>query len=367
MFRHKLRRITTLATGLATTAIGLVAVGGENDLYTDVQAGSVFSAGDSSKGTESTETPRITRRITSLEQLAQLVRDASFDPKTTAGRSVTTLKSLEPWLFPVSVTLSDDEQHLQICVALGAIADKQKTEASKLLALLEANKRRKAAKFGFNTERSRTELLGQLRNDGVTAELLRDEINRLALVAKESEFLWQIEPARLQAKTDSDLTIPESAVRIEVVPPVAFSANGAASPAAGDATTITDSGTVASTSPPTGPAASIVTPAVTPSPASGTAIQSSAFTGRWSASRAANEAFAILFGADGSFVLISIKDSKQARSSGKFSVSGSQLTLEATDGTRLNGTVQMKSATEFSYQPISSTGAVAAFDFRKSL
>ena len=367
MFRNKLRRITTLATGLATTALGLVAVAGENDLYSDVQTSSVFSAGDSSKGTESTETPRITRRITSLEQLAQLVRDASFEPKTTTDRTVTTSKSLEPWLFPVSVTLSDDEQYVQICVALGAIADKRKTEASKLLALLEANKRQKTAKFGFNTERSRTELLGQLRNDGVTAELLRDEINQLASVAKESEALWQIEPARLQAKTDTSLTIPESAVRLEVLTPVAAPGNGATPPEAGNATTNIDSGTATATSPPTNPASPVVTNAATPSSASGTAIQSSSFTGRWSASRAANEAFAILFVADGSFVLVSIKDGKQAKSSGKFSVAGSQLTLEGTDGTRLSGTVEMKSATEFSYQPISTTGAVAAFNFRKSL
>ncbi len=367
MFRHKLRRITTLATGFAATAFGFAAVAVENDLYSDVQAGSVFSAGDSSKGTESTETPRIGRRITSLEQLAQLVRDASFDPKTTAGRSVTTSKSLEPWLFPVSVTLSDDEQYLQICVALGAIADKQKTDAVKLLALLEANKRLKTAKFGFNTDRSRTELLGQLRNDGVTAEMLRDEINRLALAAKESEALWQIEATPIQSKTDSSLTNPESAVRIVAAEPVASSGNGATPPSAGNAATITDPGTVTTTSPSSNPAASGVTPAAAPSANSGTVVQSSALTGRWSASRAANEAFALRFDANGSFVLVSIKDSKQGKSSGKFSINGSQLTLEGTDGTRLTGTVEMKSASEFSFQPTATIGTVAAFNFRKSL
>ena len=124
MFKNKLKKITELATGLAAAAVGLIGVAGEKDLYSDVRAGSVFAAGDSSKAADSVETPRITRRITSLEQLAQLVRDANFESKTAEARTVTTTKSLEPWLFPVSVTLSDDEQTLQIDVALGAVSDR---------------------------------------------------------------------------------------------------------------------------------------------------------------------------------------------------------------------------------------------------
>ena len=366
MFRNKLRKIARLATGLATTAIGFVSLAGENDLYSEVQTGSVFTTTDSSKGTESTETTRIARRITSLEQLSQLVRDASLEAKTAEGRSVTTSKTLEPWLFPVSITLSDDERHLQLCVVLGTVANKQKVDAGKLLALLEANKRQPSAKFGFNPALSRTELLAQIRNDGVTAEVIRDEINRLTLIAKESESLWQIEPARTLSKTDSATTVPEAAVRLEATSPVVTSSNSPASAAAGNVASTVNTGSTTPASIAINPATPAVTPSDSSTTTNNTVVQSSAFTGRWSASRASNEAFAILFDANDSFVLVSIKDGKQAKSSGKFAVSGAQLTLEGTDGVRLSGTVQMKSATEFSFQPSSTTGTIAAFNFRKS-
>ena len=367
MFKNKLRKIAEFATGLATTAVGIVSLTGENDLYSEVQTGRVFTTIDSSKGTDSTETPRVARRITSLEQLSQLVRDASFAVKTAEGRSVTTSKTLEPWLFPVSVILSDDERHLQICVALGAVADKQKVDGGKLLALLEANKLQTDAKFGFNAARSRTELLAQIRNDGVTAELIRDEINRLTLIARESESLWQIEAARILSTTDSAKAVSDAAVRVEVSPPAVAPAPSPTPAVAGNVAATVNPGNTPATSVSPGPA----TPAVIPSNSSpatnSTAAPSPAFTGRWSASRAANEAFAILFDANGSFVLVSIKDGKQAKSSGKFTVVGSLLTLEGTDGTRLNGTFEMKSASEFSFQPGSTNGTVAAFNFRKSL
>ena len=371
MFKNKLKKITELVTGLVAAAVGLVGVAGEKDLYSDVQAGSVFAAGDSSKAADSVETPRIARRITSLEQLAQLVRDANFESKTAEARTVTTIKSLEPWRFPVSVTLSDDEQTLQIDVALGAVSDKQKVDATKLLSLLEANKLQANARFGFNSARSRTELLGQIRNDGVTGELLRDEINRLALIAKESSPLWEIEPARTLSKTESSTTAPESAVRLESVLSPAIAPANSSNPATGGngapvASPLTTAGAASPTSNANNPATPAVTPFSSPAPTNIAAVRPSAFTGRWSASRASNEAFAILFDANGTFVLVSIRDGKQSKSSGKFSVSGSELTLESTDGTRLNGTFQLKSASEFSFQPSSTTGTVAAFNFRKS-
>jgi hypothetical protein len=371
MFKNKLKKITELVTGLVAAAVGLVGVAGEKDLYSDVQAGSVFAAGDSSKAADSVETPRIARRITSLEQLARLVRDANYESKTAEARTVTTIRSLEPWRFPVSVTLSDDEQTLQIDVALGAVSDKQKVDAAKLLSLLEANKLQANARFGFNSARSRTELLGQIRNDGVTGELLRDEINRLALIAKESSPLWEVEPARTLSKTESSTTAPESAVRLEsVLSPAIASANSSNPATGGNGAAVSDPLTTAGAASPTSianiPATPSVTPLSSPAPTNIAAVQPSAFTGRWSASRASYEAFAILFDANGAFVLVSVRDGKQAKSSGKFSVSGSELTLESTDGTRLYGTFQLKSASEFSFQPSSTTGTVAAFNFRKS-
>lgn len=366
MISNKLRKLAELATCLAVTAVGLESVAGEKDLYSNVQAGSVFEGGGDSKVADSTVTPRIARRITSLEQLAQLIRDASFESRTAEGRTVTTSKALDPWLFPVTVTLSDDEQTLQICVALGAVIDKQKVDSAKLLSLLEANKRQASAKFGFNTARSRTELLGQLRNDGVTGELLRDEINRLTSIAKESETLWQIDPARTQSKADSATIVPDSAVRLETtlanVPP----ANAQTPATGGNAGTATSPAPEASTSSTGNASAPAGTLAAAPTTTPVADVQPTAFTGRWSASRASNEAFAILFDANGSFVLVSIRDGKQTKSTGKFSVVGSDLSLESTDGTRLKGTFVMKSAGEFSFQPSSTTGTVAPFNFRKS-
>jgi hypothetical protein len=196
--------------------------------------------------------------------------------------------------------------------------------------------------------------------------VIRDEINRLTLIAKESESLWQIEPARTISKTDSTTAVPDAAVRIEATSPVATSSNSLASAAAGNVASTVNTGSTTPASIATNPAAPVVTPSDSSTTTNNTVVQSSAFAGRWSASRASNEAVAILFDANGSFVLVSIKDGKQAKSSGKFAVSGAQLTLDGTDGARLSGTFQMKSATEFSFQPLSTTGTIAAFNFRKS-
>jgi hypothetical protein len=155
-----------------------------------------------------------------------------------------------------------------------------------------------------------------------------------------------------------------------VLSPAIASANSSNPATGGNGAAVSDPLTTAGAASPTSianiPATPSVTPLSSPAPTNIAAVQPSAFTGRWSASRASYEAFAILFDANGAFVLVSVRDGKQAKSSGKFSVSGSELTLESTDGTRLYGTFQLKSASEFSFQPSSTTGTVAAFNFRKS-
>ena len=77
--------------------------------------------------------------------------------------------------------------------------------------------------------------------------------------------------------------------------------------------------------------------------------------GKWSAARSASEAFALQLNTDGSFALVSVKDGKQGRSAGKFSLSGGQLVLATSEGGKLAGNLSMQSADAFEFAPQGST------------
>ena len=72
-----------------------------------------------------------------------------------------------------------------------------------------------------------------------------------------------------------------------------------------------------------------------------------------SAAKSSTEAFGIEFKADGTFNLVYIKSSNQTKSSGSFTIASEKLTLTGTDGLKLEGTVALKSAGEFSFKPAS--------------
>ena len=263
-----------------------------------------------------------------------------------------TRKQLDSWIFPVLVVLSEDEQDVSVVLGLRAVSDSQKVPATRLLQLLESNEKSGRTSFAFNRDRNRIELLSLIKNAGVNAQALRDEINRLAILARDTESLWNLEETAGGAALTQTTTANGGAAKVAAVPTTAAPVTPAAA--------VTPPAPAA-----TAPSASTTQPA-SPTAAS-PQLAANALQGRWSASRSATEAFAILFNADGTFVLVSVSNGKQARSMGKFTLQNSQLTLETSDGGRLLAKVTLVTASEFRFEQQQTTSVTGTpLTFRKA-
>lgn len=266
----------------------------ENELFSRVRPGSVFAAPSPSEaGPSAPETGgESPQTIIEAGQLSDLLRRAGFEPKMVGARAVSVKQKLEPWSFPVVVTLSADQRHLQLVLLLAEIEDPKRLTSERLLALMNASRRHAPSFYAYSSERKRLELFHTVQNRGLTSVQLRDEITRLAELARQSEALWR--PSGGSQAGDGSK------------PP---------SPAATDG-------------------------------AGGGATE---LVGRWSASRSSKEAFALQLNRDGSFVLVYVRDGKQSRSQGSFTRSGSSLQLRARNLT-LSGTLSQVSSRQFTLQ-----------------
>lgn len=234
----------------------------------------------------SASTPKV---VTSGEQLREMLKSAGFEAKVAGSNSASAAKEIDPWTIPVLVTLSDDEQWIHVVLGLTVINDTAKElPAEKLLALMKASQDHSPANFVYHSDRKRTEVRTTLRNRELTGTLLRNEVNRLAIAARKTSDLWA---------SDAQKT------KVETQKPVA----------SGKSTTPT-------------------------------------LTGQWVASKSTTEAFALDLQASGEFKLVYIKDGQQTKSSGKYSISGSSLTL-AGDSLNLVGSLKVTSEKEFEFTP----------------
>ena len=297
--------IKSLIFTMAGLLVAVSPATAEDSLLSDVRIDSVYeSATDSSRTLDRKR--KQTVRVRGTERLSELLREAGFDVTSSENRMVKTTKKLDRWSFPVLVTITEDERSIGITLALSSDSDTSRMTTEMLLGLMEVNRIHAPSQFLYSKTRKRTELFCLLDNDGVTGQILRDEINRLAVLAKENETVWRI------AETPKPATTPRKQVEKSTTP--------------------------VATAP------------------------STILTGSWSAARSDKEAFAIRFKSDGTFLLIYIKDSKQTRSSGKFTQDAQSLTLEGKGGLRLTGTFSSQSEQEFRFQPKNST----ALTFRKA-
>lgn len=286
------------------TVPGLVSAD-DNDLFSDVRTDSVFgrsSAGSSNSGGGS---PRRTR-ITSAEALRDMLKSTGFEAKVLNSRVVTTQKELSPWTFPVLVQLSEDETRVTITLGLRSIKDLAKElPAAKLLEMMRVSQENAPALFVYHTQRERTEVSSALTNRGLTGEDLRDEVNRLAIVAKDNESMWAGEEESQPQETQ-----PQQPQQPQ-------------SPA------------------PQSPAPQQTQPQPNSNPASTTLV------GRWSAARSNTEAFAVEFTAGQTFNLVYVNNGQQTKSSGTFTLENGTLSLIGTDGTQTKGTLTLNSGTQF--------------------
>jgi hypothetical protein len=304
-----------VAFGLLVTA-GAESVAVADDLFSEIRGTSVFVSQSSDNGAS-----RSTGlRITNPEEIARLLREAGLEAAVNEGKSVSTTKEIDSWEFPVLVMISESEREISVVLGLSSIQDAGKVPANRLLGLLEANQKYSSSRFVFNPARQRTELVGMLQNEAVTGLKLRDEISRLAILARDTEDLWNLNPAEKPApvadpeKASTDATAP-------VTPPV----------------------------PATSPEGSVAS-----------------LKGSWSAVKSSTEAFAIEFRDNETFVLVYVNQGKQTRSSGTFQRTLETLTLSGENGFKLSGALKTVSDAEFQFRPASTAGNSDPLTFKRA-
>jgi uncharacterized protein (TIGR03066 family) len=247
--------------------------------------------------------------------LLEIVRRAGFEPSAISEDTVALKVKQDPSEFQLLITAQKDRSQLHLTMLLGVLNDATQASSARLLQLMDANREHAPAYFAYNAPQKRTELHRIVDIDGGSIDQLRDAINQLAATAKQTESLWNF----------------------------AF----ASAPVA----------------PPTKSGPSNSTTGTPPAPS---ATQTPSLVGKWSAARSQKEAFAMLLKTDGSFVLVHIKDGKQTRSKGTFTLQGQLLTLSASDGGKLVGTVSNTTDKEFHFQPQSAGKSSASLTFKRA-
>lgn len=384
------------------TCTGLVIAGGlaagcsrfvladENDLFSEVRAVSVYDSATAENGTTSTKA----KRITNAADLTQLLSAAGFEAAQEGARVVTTKKSLDTAEFAVRVAISEDEFHLVVSIGLTDMPNRQVMSADELLNLMEASLTHAPSQFVYSSQRNRLELLVVLKNQGATGQSLRDEINRLALLARDTEDLWKKDsaagaasptttassvttdaPAASDAKASAaapEASAPSTATPPTAAPPVA--AQSAPAPSTPSAAPVTQAPAAAAAPPAAAGSAPAATSAAPPAATgnSGTSAAavsptlSKALNGRWTAVRSKTEAFAVQFETDGTFRLAYVNNGKTTTSTGRFSLNADRLTLTGTDGVTMTGAVNSSSDSEFQFVPVSGAAKDATLTFRKA-
>lgn len=279
--------LPTLTAAILLT-LGATTFAQDDELFSNIRQSSVFDAaqdGTSGSGTKSSSS----KRITSSEEVRDMLKAAGFEANVASSRTATTKKELAPWTFPIMVILAEDETTLTIVMGLSSIKDvARELPAKTLLEMMNASQKNAPHLFAYHSKRERTELSLVVRNQNLTGQLLRDKINQMAVLAKSTDTIWARQ-SETPAKTDT--------------PP----------------------------SPETQPT-------------------TTSFVGKWSAARSATEAFAVEFTTDGRFNLVHIKDGNQTKSTGTFTIGDGALSLVGNDGVKLEGKLKIDSTTQFSFQ-----------------
>ena len=271
--------------GLVAIAIASTAFAAEKELFSDVRAGAVFAPSGESSSTTSISGSEKTK-VRDLSQLERVFREAGFSVEKDDNRTLSLKTTAGEWSLPVEITISEDGKQLTVAMFLSVVEMESTLTVRNVLAILEANRKYAPTSFAYNSEQKRFELDRVLPNEKITANVVRNTIDRLANVALETESLWN-----LNAKTKSSTS--SQTAELDATAP--------------------------------------------------------SLSGRWSATRSKTEAFAIQFKADNTFDLVYVKSGKQTPSSGKFSLDGRKLTLEGKDGFRLTGTIKLVNDQEFQF------------------
>lgn len=155
----------------------------EQDLFSSVRSGDVFA-------TEVEKSEVKTGRITTSADLVNRLNSTGFRSSAVGSRQVRLQKSLDPFTFPVLVTLSPDESSVTIVMGLRTVEKPEELDSATLLQMMEVSQKHAPFGMAWNRERTRLESWVVLQNDRLTGERLRDAINRMAVIASKNQSLW---------------------------------------------------------------------------------------------------------------------------------------------------------------------------------
>lgn len=279
------------------------------------------------------------------DQLGLALLVAGYQPKEVSPNVVAISMTVEEMTIPVLVSTETASNQLRLTMLLSSLANVRQLPTASLLKLLGSNRTLQPAFFAYNESQQRIELQVSLPANSTSDTRLREELDNLAEIAKKTEKTWNIGQMVTSPVAQADSTSP------------------AEQPKASDDEPEIIIAPVTIKKAPSQPQTGAPTP---PQAAAPIAAQKNPLVGKWSATLSNEDAFALLLKKDGSFVLVHVKSGKTTQTSGNTTLAGNLLTLTSTDGTKLAGTVTMKSATEFNFRPQSTTGKSKALVFKKA-
>jgi len=320
---------------LSALALSALLAGGafaEDELFSRIPIDTVFSKTPETPATPSRPSAsEKSIRVLNIEQLGDLLKEAGLNPEvaeTTASIKVEQGKRT----FTTILGLDESRDQIVVIMRLAEMEGKS-LPAEKLLMMMTVNRDLRPAMFSYSEKNKRLELIAGLENDQISGRKLKDEVKRLAGIADNMSPLWELDaaqaPAAAAPSQNAIANNPAPAQTNTTAPAQQRPAAGA--PAA------------------TAPAATAA---------------NSTILGRWSAARSAKEAFAMQLNADSSFVLVYVKDGKQSKSTGKYTLTGSQLSLATDDGGKFGGSVSNITAKSFEFTP--PTGNSGKLTFQKA-
>ena len=259
-----------------------------------------------------------------LTRVVELLEEAGLTATIDGENAATLQLKHNRFNFPIAISLDADREKVRLQMQLTDLNGQPAIASERLLGLLATNMDFQPMFFSFSDKRKRIELVSSVANAQTSAESLRDELSKMAAIAESTANLWETTAAGAAAApavTAPNVTAPSTQPVI----------NNQAAPSQLNAQTQPQS------------------------------AGASNFVGKWSAARSQSEAFAMQLNTDGSFVLVFVKDGKQSKSSGKFTLGGNQLILTTSDGGKFTGQVANLTAKSFEFTPVGGKASKLTF------
>lgn len=171
----------------------------ESGLFSEIRSGSVFDSDDSVGPPKTSSAPsgsilELESKVTSAAQLSRMLRDAGFKPEDEdeEKRMLTVEVKFGVWTIPVVVMVGADERQVVLILLLTTAKDEDSIPKGKLLEMMEASRKYAPTYFGYSSKHRRMELYHLIPNSRVSGRKLKEELDRLTLIAEETEEMWDL-------------------------------------------------------------------------------------------------------------------------------------------------------------------------------